>query len=174
MWQNREIKHISLLFKILWDTSSWPDNCTEISGASSSLKHVEIGPWLEGYWFKPLTPPAPTPRRGENEQVLLSLLHWQMLRCPWARQLTTMCSSEMTWWLVSEKRLCVWQLPDVTVHHYVAVKSAVSGKGCDFFFFSKEKVKDLTVFIRWKSACNRLKWPTVFPKIGIRTDPCVF
>lgn len=63
IWQNREITHILLLFKILRDTSSWPDNCTEISGASSSLKHIEIGPWLEGYWLKPLTPP--TPWRGE-------------------------------------------------------------------------------------------------------------
>lgn len=63
MWQNREIKHISFLFKILWDTSSWHDNCTEISGACSSLKLIEIGSWLEGYWYKPLTPP--TPWRGE-------------------------------------------------------------------------------------------------------------
>lgn len=33
------------------DTSSWPDNCTENSGAGCSLKRAEMGPWLERYWF---------------------------------------------------------------------------------------------------------------------------
>lgn len=56
-------------FKILWDTSSWHDNCTESSGACSSLKLIEIGSWLEGYWFKPMTPPTP----WRNEHVVFSL-----------------------------------------------------------------------------------------------------
>lgn len=64
MWQKREIKHFFFfLFKILWDTSSWHGNCTEISSACSSPKLIEIGSWLEGYWYKPLT--LPTPWRGE-------------------------------------------------------------------------------------------------------------
>lgn len=62
--QNREIKHILFSFRIQRDTSSWPGNCTEISGASRCLKRMKMGPRLEGYWFKPLTPPAP--RREER------------------------------------------------------------------------------------------------------------
>lgn len=118
-------KIVLFLFKILWDTSSWHDNWTEISGACTCLKLIEIGSWLEGYWFKPMTPPTP----WRNEQVVFFLSHHLMLRCPWAKQLTTMRLSKMTLWLIS-RCLCAWQLIDVNVRYYVTVCQAWSEKAC--------------------------------------------
>lgn len=140
IWQNREIKHILFPFRIQWDTSSWPGNCTEISGASSSLKHIEIGPWLEGYWFKPLTPPTPwreewtssaLPFSPANAEVPLSkainyyVLKWNDSVADFRRQ--SLCSQ-------------MWM--HAVLH--IAVKQAGSEKGCACSLrLLPEKVKDL-------------------------------
>lgn len=145
IWQNREIKYILFLLKILRDTSSWPDNCTEISGASSSLKHIETGPWLEGYWFKPLTPP--TPWRGE----------WTSSALPFSPANVEVPLSKSINHYVLEWNGSGWYQEAVFEHCsfsmgiWMAVKGASSESGCACSArLLLEKVNDLTLFIRWE------------------------
>lgn len=143
IWQNREIKYILFLFKILWDTSSWPDNCTEISGAGSSLKHIETGPWLEGYWFKPLTPP--TPWRGEWTSSALRFSPANV-EVPLSK---TINHYVLKWndSVVDIRRL---SLSSSSMWIWMAVKWASSEKGCACSRILLEKVKELTLFMWWE------------------------